>query len=285
MSQKSIRKHSFENKFVVVSNEIAQDKSLTWEERGMILFLQSLPSDWSLYKSTLHNFSENNGDHNTRRIFNDLMAKGYIISRKVKQDGKFFGYEYIFDITKKFEGGFPVEGSPVDGLTVDGKSHTTKEIPTKEIETKQTLNAISDSELKLEFDKFRCMFRGVGKRGLDVEWANFKKRHKNYAEIVPRLVPLYSKYAEWRDYMTAKKEFVPTHKVFSTYINNSCWEEEYGDFVSLGDSEPTDKPDVFFHKPSGKYWKEYSADKKKYVCQKNGDFEYNDNGTKIPFEV
>lgn len=51
-----------------------------------------------------------------------------------------------------------------------------------------------------------------------------------------------------------------------------------------GNSVPTDKTDVFLHTPSGKYWKVYSADKQKYVCQKNGDFEYQDNGTKIKFE-
>lgn len=49
-------------------------------------------------------------------------------------------------------------------------------------------------------------------------------------------------------------------------------------------SEPTTITDVFLHTPSGKYWKVYSADKQKYVCQKNGDFEYQDNGTKIKFE-
>jgi uncharacterized phage protein (TIGR02220 family) len=51
------------------------------------------------------------------------------------------------------------------------------------------------------------------------------------------------------------------------------------------DSEPTKVEGVYLHKPSGKYWKEYSADKKKYVCQYNGNFEYNDDGTKIPFEA
>jgi uncharacterized phage protein (TIGR02220 family) len=50
-------------------------------------------------------------------------------------------------------------------------------------------------------------------------------------------------------------------------------------------SEPTTVTDVFFYTSSGKYWKIYSADGKKYVCQKNGVFEYNNDGTKIPFEV
>jgi len=285
MNQKNIRKHSFENKFVVVSNDIAQDKILTWEERGMILFLQSLPSDWCLYKSTLHNFSENNGDHNTRRIFNDLIDKGYIISRKIRQNGKFLGYEYIFDITKKFEGGFPVEGSSVDGLTVEGKSHTTKEIPTKEIETKQTLDASFELELKNEFDKFRCMYVGDGKRGLNKEWESFKKKHKNYEEIVPLLVPSYTRYLSYRANKISRREFVAAPKNFSTYINNSCWEEEYGDFVEVGGSIPTSTPDVLFHTQTSTYWKIYSADGKKYVCQKNGVFEYNNDGTKIPFEV
>lgn len=53
----------------------------------------------------------------------------------------------------------------------------------------------------------------------------------------------------------------------------------------LSETEPTSVSDVFLHKPSGKYFKKYSADGKTYVCMKNGNFEYNEDGTKIPFEA
>jgi biotin operon repressor len=142
-------------------------------------------------------------------------------------------------------------------------------------------------ELKSEFDKFRRMYKGEGVRGLETEWANFKKRHKDYATVVPNLVKWYETLLKVREAKLARKEFVPEHKVFSTFINGRHWEAAMSlelDFET-NDSEPTKVEGVYLHKPSGKYWKEYSADKKKYVCQYNGNFEYNDDGTKIPFEA
>ena len=237
MNQGNIRKHSYNTNFTVIPNSIAQDDNLTWEERGMLLFLQSLPQDWKIYKSSLHNFSKN-GDTNTRRVFDNLVEKGYIITTRIKsEDGKFVGYEHIFDITKQFG-----EEPKIDGV---GKSHTgspnigqpptTKEIiPTKEREKKE-IN-INDDLLKLEFDKFRRMYKGEGKRGIDKEWDYFTKKHKNYAEIVPKLVELYEKYLAYRKQKEQRKEFVPPHKNFSTYVNNACWEEMYE--VELESTKP-----------------------------------------------
>lgn len=52
--------------------------------------------------------------------------------------------------------------------------------------------------------------------------------------------------------------------------------------TSNSGSVPTEYPNVFYHAASGTYWQEY-VDGKKYVCQKRGSFEYNNDGTKIPF--
>jgi DNA-binding PadR family transcriptional regulator len=178
--------------------------------------------------------------------------------------------------------------TPSENQTVDSTKIRQTPSENRTLDIQEINNKINNKEredfFKLEFDKFRRMFVGDGKRGLDKEWDAFKKKYKNYDEIVPLLVPAYTKYLDYRNSKLARNEFLPSHKVFSTYINQSCWEEEYGDFVSLGNSVSTDKTNVFLHIPSGKYWKVYSADKQKYVCQKNGDFEYQDNGTKIKFE-
>lgn len=287
MNQGNIRKHSYNTNFTVIPNSIAQDENLTWEERGMLLFLQSLPQDWKIYKSSLHNFSKN-GDTNTRRVFDNLVEKGYIVTTRIKsEDGKFVGYEHIFDMTKQFgdESKNTVVGKPHIGLPNIGQSPTTKEIVhTKEKEKKE--KDINDDLLKLEFDKFRRMYKGEGKRGIDKEWDYFKKKHKNYTEIVPKLVELYEKHLEYRKQKEQRREFVPPHKNFSTYVNNACWEEMYEIEMGIADktSVATNVVGVYLHTPSGKYWKEY-IDGKKYVCQRNGNWEYNNDGTKIPFDL
>jgi hypothetical protein len=111
-----------------------------------------------------------------------------------------------------------------------------------ENENKDLNNRKGDEILKLEFEKFRLMYQGLGKRGLDKEWDYFKKRHKNYAEIVPTLVGLYEKYLAYRKQKELKKEFLPEHKNFKTYINNSSWEEMYE--VKLDAEQPKITDDI-----------------------------------------
>ena len=275
MNQGNIRKHSYNANFTVIPNSIAQDNELSWEERGMLLFLQSLPQDWKIYKSSLHNFAKN-GDTNTRRVFDNLVEKGYIITNRIKgEDGKFVGYEHIFDMTKQFGEELQIDGvgKPHIGKTNIGQSPTTKEIiPTKEKEKKE----INEDLLKLEFDKFKRMYKGEGKRGLDKEWDYFKKKHKNYAEIVPTLVGLYEKYLEYRKQKEARKEFVPPHKNFSTYVNNACWEEMYEVKLDSEQSKTTDDIE--------KYRSMRGFDEQIHLCGKYYPHVVNDqNGKRIKY--
>lgn len=178
----------------------------------------------------------------------------------------------------------PSENQTMNSTKIRQTPSENQTLDIQEINNKKN-NKEREDFLKLEFDKFRGMYVGDGKRGLNKEWESFKKKHKNYEEIVPLLVPSYTRYLSYRATKISKREFVAAPKNFSTYINNSCWEEEYGDFIEVGGSIPTSTPDVLFHTETSTYWKIYSADGKKYVCQKNGVFEYNNDGTKIPFEL
>ena len=48
--QGNIRKKSYQSNFTIVSNEIARSNKLSWDEKGMILFLMSHDESWKLYK-------------------------------------------------------------------------------------------------------------------------------------------------------------------------------------------------------------------------------------------
>jgi hypothetical protein len=68
--------------FTMVKNDVLRSKSLTIEERGLLVYLLSLPEDWILYKSKLHeNMPDSKGTID--RVFKNLQDKGYIISVKV----------------------------------------------------------------------------------------------------------------------------------------------------------------------------------------------------------
>lgn len=75
---------------------------------------------------------------------------------------------------------------------------------------------------KKQFEEARKIYKGT-KRGLDTEFNNFTKKHKNWRNIIPLLKPAILKQIEWR------KQDKRYWKNFQTWINNSCWEEEVVD--------------------------------------------------------
>lgn len=81
------------------------------------------------------------------------------------------------------------------------------------------------SKEKELFEAFRKAYRGT-KRGLDTEFSNFKKKHKDWKQVAPLLLPAYEKQLEQLDQKKAIGAFVPQPKNLQTYINQRCWEEE-----------------------------------------------------------
>jgi hypothetical protein len=82
--------------FTMVKNDVLRSKSLTIEERGLLVYLLSLPEDWILYKSKLHeNMPDSKGTID--RVFKGLQEKGYIISVKVidTQTKVFKGWNHV----------------------------------------------------------------------------------------------------------------------------------------------------------------------------------------------
>lgn len=82
-------------RFTVIPNEIIRSKKLSYEQKGMLCFLLSLPSDWVLFKTTLHEQTcQPKGT--TERIFKELQELGYIISmRDIDSSGRFCGWNHI----------------------------------------------------------------------------------------------------------------------------------------------------------------------------------------------
>ena len=63
--------------FVTVENSVAQDKGLSWAERGMLLFLFSLPDNWQVRKTSINQFSTDGRDSSIK-VFNRLIDFGFI---------------------------------------------------------------------------------------------------------------------------------------------------------------------------------------------------------------
>ncbi len=78
-----------------------------------------------------------------------------------------------------------------------------------------------------EFDIARKAWPGV-KRGLDEEFENFKKKHRDWKKALSLLKPAIDEQVKRRKINVSASRFVPPWKNFQTWINNRCWTEIEG---------------------------------------------------------
>lgn len=83
-------------------------------------------------------------------------------------------------------------------------------------------------DIKSIFEIFRKAYKGT-KKGLDVEYDNFIK--KNDSDIVNLLLPSLEKEIEYRSKARDANAFVAEWKNLSTWINQKCWEQEFGEIT------------------------------------------------------
>lgn len=78
-------KHDKENPYFILRRDTAQDESLSWEARGMLIYLLSKPDDWEI---DVKDLQQQCGKGRVYRIINELKEAGYIQDRQKKQNEK-----------------------------------------------------------------------------------------------------------------------------------------------------------------------------------------------------
>lgn len=73
------------------------------------------------------------------------------------------------------------------------------------------------------FENFRKQYQGK-KLGLEKEFENFKKKHKDWKEVIDKLENALLAEITWRK---NKVGFVPEWKNLQTWLNQRCWEQEF----------------------------------------------------------
>lgn len=82
-----------------------------------------------------------------------------------------------------------------------------------------------------QFDTFRKSYPGK-KRGNDTEFLNFRKRHKDYRDVLPLLLPAVLEQQKEKNRRKFMREFVAEWPNLQTWINQRRWEEECAVHVS-----------------------------------------------------
>lgn len=86
------------NKFAIVNGDVLRDKKISLRAKGLFAILSSLPPDWVIHKSQLHQFSHDGRD-STIKTFNELISANIVFQIEKLAIGKNGGliktYDYI----------------------------------------------------------------------------------------------------------------------------------------------------------------------------------------------
>jgi hypothetical protein len=104
-----------EHPFTSVPNALAQDNSLSFEARGLLLYLLSKPDDWTVQMHDLELAAPKTGEEKVRRIVKELLDAGYM-ERVTSHDenGRFHTETRVYEHRRV--------AAAVDGSTVYGKA-------------------------------------------------------------------------------------------------------------------------------------------------------------------
>lgn len=120
----TIQKARHEKDYVVLGNEMVQNKALSWKARGLLVYILSLPKHWKLYVSELANHATDGVD-GTRTGFKELKKAGYVTGGRARgDDGTFYWrYEASEYPAPAPHGEIPYMDNP-DGAKPDGEKPT-----------------------------------------------------------------------------------------------------------------------------------------------------------------
>ncbi len=88
----------------------------------------------------------------------------------------------------------------------------------------QIKEILINNDEKLNFETFYKLYPGT-KRNYDTEYENYKKKYKNWKDLLPQLFSGLEKQIKSKIILKNNEKFVPGWKHLKTYINNRSWEE------------------------------------------------------------
>lgn len=138
----TIKKVRFHIPFTQIFNSTIQDPLLSWEAKGLLSYLLSLPDDWELKVSQLINHYQGkkrgNGRDGIRTILVELKEKGYVqFERKRTEEGKFECKYLVYPVPQsEFQKMFPQPAQPAQVQPAPVKPVVNKETNNKKINNK-----------------------------------------------------------------------------------------------------------------------------------------------------
>ena len=91
----AIYKAKVPSHFAQIPNETAQDSRLSFEARGLLTLMLSMPEDWAIHKEWLIKQSPKCGRDKMTRILKELIEHGYVVKKVIHERGQFNGVDWL----------------------------------------------------------------------------------------------------------------------------------------------------------------------------------------------
>jgi len=221
-----IIKVSRPERYTIVSNAAIHDKRLSWDARGLLIWLLSKPANWTVSSDALCKESPA-GKDKVSRILRELEGLGYLVrTQNHNADGTFSWESFVYEEAQ------PLAGNPtLDNPMADNPPL----LSTDRTSTDQTITEQTQERERL-FRKFYDAYPKKSKPH-DARARFFSKFPNVTEEFVDMLIAdIKARYA------TTPRQFIPGP---APYLKSGEWEVPLGETNSWRDAPrltPQEKP-------------------------------------------
>ena len=217
--------------YTTISNVFLRDSKLSLKAKGLLAIVLSLPNEWDFsIKGISATIKE--GTTAVYSAIDELKEYGYckVVTNR-NEKGMIVGNDYTF-----------YENPNMENLNVDNQAQrntnisipNTKETYNKEIKKEET------KEYKEKFANFVSLYKKMGGkvRGVETEFNDFIKRHKDWRQVLPYLELAVQRETKARNQAKVQKKFFPEPKMLQTYLGKQrAWEL----YVTVGEDLTSEK--------------------------------------------
>lgn len=248
-----------ESRFKKVDKSLIENPNIDCLTLGIYTKLIVLGKKWKLNVKGLRNHL-GLSDEKVRKSLSLLEKEGYILRTPTRNEkGQMMGWNYAIYPTpinesERSQAGFKNENrqdeeptprktdhSDIGGHLNNRLNQQLDLIEFKEQKIERNQKKYND-ELFNQFEEFANEYKTLcGKHtvsGIKTLYEDFKKRHKDWRDIIPLLLPALKMEHQARTNANARNEFYPSPKNLSTYLGKQrAWEVWLDDIVKYNEKE------------------------------------------------
>lgn len=234
--------------YTVISNVFLRDEKLSLKAKGLLATILSLPETWDFSIKGICSVVKE-GTTAVYSAIDELKKCGYCsIIKNRNEKGMIIGNDYTF-----------YENPHMENLNMDNpKMDNQTQINTNDKDNKKEKNKEEIKELKEKFTTFVSLYKKAGGRvrGVDTEFNDFIKRHKDWKLVIPYLEIALKRETKARNQARLEKRFFPEMKNLQTYLGKQrAWEM----YVTIGEKIDTETytpqgRSIWFNEETKSYW-------------------------------